>query len=240
MHTPAPTATAPDATEWTLPVEGMECASCAVRIEKQLRKRTGVLGASVNLASNEARISTAGGSVHLNDLVDTIERTGFHVPNLTFEAPLRPDASPDETALEAVFERTNGVLTARIENDGIVVRYVPGVVEPAVIQELLVLRGYIASGAPAVSEVASFDPHALAFHSLFRRFLLAAVCTLPVAILSMAHGALDFPGVHVVLLVLTTPVVVIAGGPFFQSAWRLLRHGGADMNTLVALGVGSA
>ena len=240
MHTPTPTDTAHEATEWTLPVEGMECASCAVRIEKQLRKRVGVLGAAVNLASNEARISTAGGSVRLNDLVDTIERTGFHVPHQIFEAPLRPGREADDAALEAVFERTNGVLTARIENGDVRVRYVPGVVEPAVIQELLVHRGYIASGAPVATEAKAIDPHTLAFRSLFRRFLLAAVFTLPVAIISMAHGALDFPGVHIVLLILTTPVVVFAGGAFFRSAVRLLRHGGADMNTLVALGVGSA
>uniref|UniRef100_UPI000AF61C70 HAD-IC family P-type ATPase n=1 Tax=Rhodothermus marinus TaxID=29549 RepID=UPI000AF61C70 len=39
---------------------------------------------------------------------------------------------------------------------------------------------------------------------------------------------------------LTTPVVFWAGRPFFTGAWRAFRHHAADMNTLVAIGVGSA
>ncbi|MDX1545750.1 MAG: copper-translocating P-type ATPase, partial [Rhodothermales bacterium] len=76
------------------------------------------------------------------------------------------------------------------------------------------------------------------YHALRRRFWIAAVLSLPVLVLSMAHGALDFPGMKWVLLALTTPVVVWAGEE--GGAWRAFRHHAADMNTLVALGVGAA
>ncbi|MEZ4700688.1 MAG: heavy metal translocating P-type ATPase [Rhodothermales bacterium] len=237
----ASTDTQHEASEWTLPVEGMECASCAVRIEKQLRKRSGVQDVAVNLASNRARISAAPGSVRLSDLVETIERTGFTVPHAVVESPLPPGRpAPTDDDLEAAFERTNGVLSATRADDLIRVTYVPGVVEPAAIQALLVGRGWAAVDAQVETAPEDEDPHATAFRALFRRFLLAALCTAPVFVISMAHGALDFPGVRYVLLALTTPVVVVAGGPFFRGAIRLLRHGGADMNTLVSLGVGSA
>src|SRR5690606_34846725 len=59
-------------------------------------------------------------------------------------------------------------------------------------------------------------------------------------VISMAHGARDFPGVNWVLLALTTPVVVWSGRSFFEGAWRAFRHHAADMNTLVAIGVGTA
>jgi len=42
------------------------------------------------------------------------------------------------------------------------------------------------------------------------------------------------------LLVLTAPVLVWAGRPFFRGAWSGLLHRSADMNTLVALGTGAA
>lgn len=43
-----------------------------------------------------------------------------------------------------------------------------------------------------------------------------------------------------ILLVLTTPVVVFAGRRFFKTAWTNLKHFSAEMNTLVAVGSGSA
>ena len=41
----------------TLALEGMTCASCAMRIEKNLRRVTGVKGASVNLATERADVT---------------------------------------------------------------------------------------------------------------------------------------------------------------------------------------
>jgi Cu+-exporting ATPase len=40
--------------------------------------------------------------------------------------------------------------------------------------------------------------------------------------------------------ILTTPVMVWCGRSFFVGAWKGLKHGRADMNTLVALGTGAA
>ncbi len=56
-----------------------------------------------------------------------------------------------------------------------------------------------------------------------------------------------FPGLvrsttvrNVVLFLLTTPVLVFAGSQFFTGAWKLFKHFRADMNTLIAVGTGSA
>lgn len=43
-----------------------------------------------------------------------------------------------------------------------------------------------------------------------------------------------------VLLVVTVTVMATAGRHFYVRAWQALRHGSADMNTLVALGTGAA
>jgi P-type Cu+ transporter len=59
---PAPTAAAssihPSPSELSLPIEGMTCASCVVRVEKALGKVPGVQAASVNLATEQARVVT--------------------------------------------------------------------------------------------------------------------------------------------------------------------------------------
>jgi Cu+-exporting ATPase len=76
--------------------------------------------------------------------------------------------------------------------------------------------------------------------TLRRRFLLALVLSLPVIALAMTHGAIEFPGKNWVQLLLTLPVVVVCGAPFYRGAWAALRNRSADMNTLIAVGTGAA
>jgi P-type Cu+ transporter len=66
------------------------------------------------------------------------------------------------------------------------------------------------------------------------RFIVAVAFAAPVMVLGMLHR---LPWVQ---LALTLPVVVYAGAPFYSGAWKALRHRAANMNTLIALGTGSA
>jgi P-type Cu+ transporter len=72
------------------------------------------------------------------------------------------------------------------------------------------------------------------------RFVVAVVFGLPVLALGMSHGALTFPGERWMELAAATIVVVYAGGGYFRRGWAALRHGRADMNSLIALGTGAA
>jgi len=58
-----------------LVIGGMTCASCAARIEKKLNKLDGV-SATVNYATEKAKVTYAG-TVTPQDLVDTVEATGY-------------------------------------------------------------------------------------------------------------------------------------------------------------------
>jgi P-type Cu+ transporter len=74
---------------------------------------------------------------------------------------------------------------------------------------------------------------------LRRRWIVSATCTAPVIIIAMSHGtvrAFDDPAFVWLQLALTLPVMIYGGGPIFRAAWAALRHGGSDMNVLVALG----
>ncbi|MCP3859232.1 MAG: HAD-IC family P-type ATPase, partial [Phycisphaeraceae bacterium] len=74
------------------------------------------------------------------------------------------------------------------------------------------------------------------------RCALAAILTAVVAAFSMAPGLMDGDAAwrHPLLLVLTLPVILVGGWPFLRGAVTALRHGAADMNTLVAVGTLSA
>jgi Cu+-exporting ATPase len=76
-----------------------------------------------------------------------------------------------------------------------------------------------------------------------RKFIFAALFSLPTLVIAMSHGriaALDFRGVEWLQLALTTPVIFYSGLEFYRGAWSALRHGFADMNTLIAVGTGAA
>ncbi|WP_280791071.1 heavy metal-associated domain-containing protein [Blastococcus sp. CT_GayMR16] len=63
----------------------MTCASCANRVEKKLNKLDGVT-ATVNYATEKAKVSFGDG-VTTDDLIATVEKTGYTAP-----APRWPSA----------------------------------------------------------------------------------------------------------------------------------------------------
>jgi Cu+-exporting ATPase len=64
-------------TNTILSIEGMHCASCASRIEKQLKTVPGVLNAFVNLASQKAYVQTEDGSSALQPMEEAVHEAGY-------------------------------------------------------------------------------------------------------------------------------------------------------------------
>ncbi|MBS7556075.1 copper-translocating P-type ATPase [Ancylobacter dichloromethanicus] len=60
-----------------LVVEGMSCASCVGRVEKVLKALPGVLDASVNLATEKARIRYLDNSVSASDMIAAVVSAGY-------------------------------------------------------------------------------------------------------------------------------------------------------------------
>src|SRR5512139_791831 len=81
----------------TLDISGMTCASCSARVEKALGKVSGVLDASVNLATEQATVQLARGTA-ATALIAAVERAGYgaQLPLPAGEAPAAPArALPD-------------------------------------------------------------------------------------------------------------------------------------------------
>ena len=77
-----------------------------------------------------------------------------------------------------------------------------------------------------------------------RRMWTAWAFTLPAAVWmliamtlgSHEHGWPTAQSFNLGMVILALPVLIWAGGHVYQSAWRALRHGGANMDTLIAIG----
>ncbi|MFC9174078.1 MULTISPECIES: cation-translocating P-type ATPase [unclassified Streptomyces] len=87
-----------------LTIGGMTCASCAARIEKKLNRMDGV-EATVNYATEKAKVTYRGEDVSVQDLISTVEATGY-----TAQEPPPPEASRSRTEAEA--EEPDDGLTA--------------------------------------------------------------------------------------------------------------------------------
>ena len=86
----------------SLAIEGMTCASCAGRVEKALRQMPGVIDASVNLASETARVTVARNTVDEASLIAAVRQAGYgaRVTGANDEAPRgdRQQSVPDRQA----------------------------------------------------------------------------------------------------------------------------------------------
>ncbi len=58
-------------------VEGIHCASCVNRIEKALQKDSGILSASVNLATEKASVSFEDSKLNVQQIIDLITKAGY-------------------------------------------------------------------------------------------------------------------------------------------------------------------
>ena len=83
---------------------------------------------------------------------------------------------------------------------------------------------------------------------LQKDFIFALILSIPILLLNMGmmwdsfHSIIPLSSavINKILLILTTPVIFISGKRFYRIFWKNLIHFSADMNSLVAIGTGSA
>ncbi|MCX4504153.1 heavy metal translocating P-type ATPase [Streptomyces anulatus] len=107
--TTATTAAGPDTAAVELAIGGMTCASCAARIEKKLNRMDGV-EATVNYATEKAKVTYLGADVSVEDLIATVEATGYTA---------RPPAPPASTASPGSNGTSTAGAGAESEDDGL-------------------------------------------------------------------------------------------------------------------------
>lgn len=189
-------------TKLTIPITGMDCASCAMNIERRLKRLKGVESATVNFATNRATVEYNEAKIGPGSLKDAIEGLGFGA-RIPEEAP-------------------------RKSGEGIHVEEAPWPAEATDKERL--------AREKEVKELAS-------------RLMYSVLLTIPVLILAlpeMLKGivALEYPeffmkNMAALQFFLATPVLYI-NREFFTRGFRSLISRMPGMDSLVALGVGTA
>src|SRR5882724_2643500 len=236
-----------------LPITGMTCAACANRIERQLAKQPGVKRAGVNFASSHATVEYDPNATGVRKLIETIKDVGYGTAGTTrVEFVVDDSARPSGSSqvLENALNNLPGVVNASFNLGTMEVRveFLPGSIDAERIKKAIEEFGYKAKQVQGSGEdTSALDSEAAAreeeYRELKRKFIIAAILSVPVLIIAMSHGRvsfLDFPGVNWLQLALTTPVVFYCGLQFYRGAWASFKHRAADMNTLIAIGTGVA
>ncbi|HEX9963082.1 MAG TPA: HAD-IC family P-type ATPase, partial [Pyrinomonadaceae bacterium] len=234
-----------------LPISGMTCAACANRIEKQLNKQAGVEKASVNFATARATVNFDPEKTGVANLIQTVKDAGYDTAGTqTIEFVVDDSARPADSGaqLENHIGKLSGVIRANfnLAMQTVSVEYLPSVADTKDIRARVEDFGYRVREVAGTGEAESDSveaAHEAEYADLKRKFRVAAILSLPVLVIAMSHGAiefLNFPGVNRLQLALTTPVVFYSGRQFYRGAWAAFRHRAADMNTLIAVGTGTA
>jgi len=104
-----------ETTNLLLDVEGMTCASCAVRVERVLSKQPGVASAVVSLAGQEARL-TVDPTVDITGLTEAVARIGYTATPI--EDQTQRESLADRYDAETRYQARNalaaGVLTVPV------------------------------------------------------------------------------------------------------------------------------
>ena len=234
-----------------LPITGMTCAACANRIEKQLNKQAGVQSASVNFASARATVNYDPTATGVGNLIQTVKNAGYDAAGMSrAEFAVDDSARPagSSVQLEGYLSKLRGVCSVNfnLTTMDVAVEYLSDATNAKAIRAAIEDFGYRVrevSGTSESSEDSLEAAHAAEYADLKRKFWIAAALSLPVLIIAMSHGTIEFlsfPGVNWLQLALTTPVVFYSGWQFYRGAWAAFRHRAADMNTLIAVGTGTA
>ncbi|MDR3301319.1 MAG: heavy metal translocating P-type ATPase [Spirochaetaceae bacterium] len=67
----------------TIPVGGMTCAACSARVEKAIGKMEGIIGVSVNFATEKATVNYNPGITRVSDIKKTIDKAGYKALDLS-------------------------------------------------------------------------------------------------------------------------------------------------------------
>ena len=207
-------ALAPHADAVTLTVEGMTCAACQARVQRALEREPGVASASVNLMMANAAVHFDPAQVTPERLVALVQATGYGA-----SLP-----APDQGAIAATTDRDE---TLQAE------------------YAMLRRKAGFALAAGVVAMIGSMPLMAGNEHEhglVVDPFMTWAMTTLTPALQRVMPWAYAIPKPMLSwgLLGLTLIVMGWAGRHFYTRAWAALRHGAADMNTLVAVGTGAA
>jgi Zn2+/Cd2+-exporting ATPase len=226
-----------------LRLSGMDCADCAVSIERSLGQMSGVQAAGVNFATSTAEVSYDPASVSREDLIKRVEAMGYHAETAPGAGARELTTGPLEfviegmdcgdcaltiekavAALPGIEEASVNFGTARLSVTGQAARQ-PGL--QAAVESKVREAGYRATPTAKRRQLGQAP-----FWRRERRVLTTAVG----AASALLAFALSLLSVHPwVVNALFAVTLVVSGTGFARAGLLAARAGRADMNLLMSV-----
>lgn len=251
----------PKTEKLTIAISGMHCASCAVNIERALKIMDGVVSVNVNYATGKAYVEYDPAILPKTEIENAIEDTGYDIIRETGQVQgglsalevriIGMDNPHCIGVVKNALEQMDGITAKELSVDERAkIVYDPLKISAERIKEAIRDAGY----TPVDAKHDEIDAAELAREkenrSLRNRMLFSAALGIPLTYMSMAHHfglPVLFPRIHsshtllaLVQFILTTPII-IAGSQFYRRGIKaLIKTKTSNMDTLVAVGTGSA
>jgi Cu+-exporting ATPase len=231
-----------------IPVKGMTCASCVVRVERALKKVPGVSEAAVNLASERATVVYDRQATSIEDLFKAVEDAGYEprresitvgVVGMTCASCVR--------RVETALAKQPGVLSATVNlaTERATVEFLPGQVAFADLRRAVEGVGYGLRELVEDERDVEAEARRREQRTLLAKLLFAGIVG-AILMLGAQHehipllADISVRWINVVSFLLATPVQFWAGWQFYVGTWKTAKHLTADMNTLIAVGTSAA
>ena len=240
----------PNTESLTIGVEGMMCASCVSRVERALKKVPGVDGAAVNLATEKATVSFDPLICEVGTLLDAIEHAGYEAQRETTVFDIAtPRGAMNEERLHDALSAVAGVVAVDLNLNArrATVSYPTGAVDPRQLRKVAAEAGVqLDERREAGADHSAHMARESEQKQLMAKWIVAGVAG---ALLMIAgydkvfwelRDTFDVQDILVSMFLIALPVQMWAGSQFYAATWKSLRHGTADMNTLIALGTTAA
>lgn len=237
----------------TLPVLGMTCANCVAAVERNAKKVEGVSDAVVNFASEKVAITYDPAVTKTNAIIERIHRAGYEVPTASVELPLLGMTCANcANTIERRLNKVDGVVNATVNyaSEKAAVEYIVGATSKAELIAAVRKAGYDVVERSDEAETTPEDAEEAAreaeIHHQWTRFLVGAIFSLPLFLISMSRDFGLLPEwanavwVNWLFLALASPVQFYVGWDYYTGAFKSLRNGSANMDVLVALGSSAA
>lgn len=222
-------------TKRTLTISGMSCAACVTRVESALADTPGVESASVNLATNEATVAFDQDALPFEKLIQSVESAGYGVTAETTVLQV------DGMSCAACVGRVESALTAL---PGVTSVTVNLATNEAAVEHLSVSTSDLSAAVERAGYTirSSSDVSASEDETLIPKLIVSGGISIALMVLGTRgiRTNLD-PALHATIaLLITIPAQFWCGWPFLTGFWSALRHGSANMHSLIAVGTLSA
>ena len=248
-------------TDKTYTVTGMTCASCAAHAQKATAKLPGVIKSDVNIATEKLTVQYDETKIGFEDIKKAVEDAGYGLleEQKTKKIDLMVEGmtcAACSAAVERSVKKLAGVMNASVNlaTNKAAVEYDPAKVKLSEIKAAIAKAGYTPKEieGEAVRDLER-EQRQRVLKNMRTRLILAIVFSAPILYIAMSHmftalklpipyfmGAHDFPLVFAIVQLGLTIPVMFAGSKFFRVGLKTLFKGAPNMDTLVAIGTGSA